>query len=82
MMYKFTDKLDVQLDASLVHSPYSTFGKNFQDNINGIYIDRAQINYTPWDNVKVMLQYRNIPYSYYSGYGMYETNPFNMFYGQ
>jgi len=82
MQYQFSDKLNVQLDASLVHSPYSTLGKNFQNNINGIYIDRAQLNYAPWDNVNVVLQYRQLPYNYYSGFGYYDSSPFSLFKGQ
>ncbi len=83
MQYNFTDKLNVQLDASLVHSPYSSLGKNFQNSISGIYIDRAQLNYAPWDNVTVMLQYRQIPYgSYYSGYDYFNSSPFSLFRGQ
>ena len=83
MQYNFTDKLNVQLDASLVHSPYSSFGKNFQNSISGIYVDRAQLNYTPWDNVKVMLQYRQIPYSsYFGGSDYFDSTPFSLFKGQ
>jgi hypothetical protein len=83
MQYNFTDKLNVQFDASLVHSPYSTLGKNFQNSISGIYIDRAQLNYAPWDNVTVMLQYRQIPYSsYYGGNDYFNSSPFSMFNGQ
>jgi hypothetical protein len=79
MQYNFTDNLNVQLDASLVHSPYSSLGRNFQNSINGIYIDRAQLNYHPFDNVTVMLQYRKLPYSsYFGGYDYYDSNPFSL----
>jgi hypothetical protein len=70
MLYKFTNNLSGQLDISLVHSPYSTLGKDFQNNLNGIYISRASINYQPWKNMSISVQYRNLPYSSY-------YNPFN-----
>jgi hypothetical protein len=44
-----------------VNSPYSTLGKNFQNNINGIYLSRAAINYKPFKDVSISLQYRNLP---------------------
>ncbi len=74
MMYKFSDNLNVQLDASIVNSPYSTFGKDFQNSLNGLYISRAALNYKPWNDVYITLQYRSIPYLFsnpYSGYRNY-----------
>jgi hypothetical protein len=84
MMYKFAPNFNVQLEASLVQTPYSTLGKDFEKNINGLYISKAAINYQPWKDVHINLQYRQMPYSayynsYYGGYG----NSFwgNQFYG-
>jgi hypothetical protein len=74
MFYRLMDNLNIQLDVSLVHSPYSTFGEAFQKNISGLYISNAAINYRPWKDVSIHLQYRNTPYSfgYYSPfYRMY-----------
>ncbi len=71
MAYKFNDKLNVQLEASFVNSPYSTLGKNFQNSINGVYINRAAINYQPWKDFQISVQYSNLPYSYYSPYSGY-----------
>ncbi len=67
MFYRLMDNMDVQLDVSLVHSPYSTFGEAFQKDISGLYISNAAINYRPWKDVSVHLQYRTMPY----GYGYY-----------
>ncbi|WP_337865149.1 hypothetical protein [Ignavibacterium sp.] len=78
MMYRFSDNLNVQLDASIVNSPYSTFGKDFQNSLNGIYISRAALNYKPWDDVSITLQYRSLPFYFnnpYNGYRSY-YNPF------
>jgi hypothetical protein len=74
MFYRLMDNLNVQLDLSVVHSPYSTLGDTFQKNISGIYISNAAVNYRPWKDFSVHLQYRNIPY----GYGYY--NPYYNYY--
>ena len=80
MSYKFNDQLNVQLAASVVQTPYSTLGSQFNKSINGVYIDRAAINYKPWKDFSISLQYSNLPYgsygyyspySYMGGYGMY-----------
>jgi hypothetical protein len=72
------NNLNVQLDVSVMYSPYSTMGEQFQKDISGIYISNAAINYHPWDNFSVHLQYRRMPFGYgyyhpFYGYG----NPFN-----
>lgn len=69
MSYKFSDNLNVQLDASLINSPYNSFGREFSDQINGIYISKAAINYTPFKNFRIDFQYRQSPLGYYSPYG-------------
>jgi hypothetical protein len=80
MMYKFSDNMNIQLDASFVTSPYSSLGKNFQNSLQGIYISKAAFNYKPWDDVYITVQYRNMPnvyYNPYSRFGYYN----NLFYG-
>ncbi|MBZ0200315.1 MAG: hypothetical protein K8H86_10635 [Ignavibacteriaceae bacterium] len=78
MNFNFSNNLDVQVDASLVHSPYSSFGNDAQNNINGIYLSRAALNYRPWDDVYISVQYRQLPAyaspygSYYGGYSMFD----------
>jgi hypothetical protein len=74
MFYKFSDNLDVQVDASLVHSPYSSFGKDFQNSLTGFYINRAALNYRPWEDVFISVQYRNLPSAYYYPYGGFFGN--------
>jgi hypothetical protein len=70
MFYRLMANLNIQLDVSVVHSPYSTLGDAFQKNISGIYISNAAVNYRPWKDFSIHLQYRNMPY----GYGYY--NPY------
>lgn len=75
MMYRFSDDLNVQVDASITHSPYSTFGQEFQNDIFGLYISRAALNYRPWKDVNITLQYNQYPASYF-------YNPFNGYYNR
>lgn len=75
MMYEFADNLNAQADISLSYSPYnslSTFGKN---DLSSIYLSRAQVNYKPWENVNVQLQYRALPYGFYSPYSSSYYHP-------
>ncbi len=76
LLYRFNDKLNVQAAISVVNSPYSTLGRNFQNSLNGIYLSNASINYRPWKDVFITLQYSNLPYNYYSPYDNY-YNGFN-----
>jgi hypothetical protein len=68
MMYRFTDNFNVQTDVSMSYSPFnsfSTFGGRGGKDFSGIYLSRAQLNYKPWENVSVQLQYQQIPYGYF-----------------
>ena len=64
MFFRINPELNVQTDISVVNSPYSTLGKNFQNNLNGIYLSRAAINYKPFKDFSISLQYRNLPGAY------------------
>ncbi|QQS37057.1 MAG: hypothetical protein IPM56_03640 [Ignavibacteriales bacterium] len=79
MMFKLADNLNFNMDASIIQAPYSTLGKDFENNLNGIYLSKAELNYRPWDNFQISLQYRNIPGGYYNPYG-YSRSFYNPFY--
>jgi hypothetical protein len=82
MAYQFSDNLNIQIDASLVTSPYSSYGEDFQNDISGIYLSRAQINYEPWENTRFVLQFRQIPNAgYYPYYNRYNRGYSDMFSG-
>lgn len=68
MRYDFTNNLNVQVDASLIHSPYSSFGNGFADQISGAYLSKAQINYKPTKNTFITIEYNNRPFGYYNDY--------------
>lgn len=77
MSYKFNDKLNLKVDASLVNSPYNTLGDEFTNKLNGLYISKAELNFNPTEDMHLTIQYFHPPNglgSYY-GYG-YRNNPF------
>jgi hypothetical protein len=77
MFYKVADPLDVRLDVSLMRSPFNSLGKDFQSDLNKLFINRAEVNYRPFDNMTIQLQYRQVPFSYYGDYySPYFYNPF------
>jgi len=78
MRYDFADNLNAQADVSLSYSPYNSipsFGKN---DFSNVYLSRAELNYRPWENTIVTLQYRNSPYGFYDPYSF---SPWNRSFG-
>lgn len=76
MLFNLSNNFNIQVDASIVHSPYSSLGKNFSNSLAGIYLSRAAINYKPWDDVYISVQYQNVPNYYYP----YSRGLFNSYY--
>jgi hypothetical protein len=77
MMYEFADNLNAQADVSLSYSPFNSFSKfgNQKNDLSGIYLSRAEVNYKPWENVTFQLQYQKMPY-YWGYYGSPFYSPF------
>jgi hypothetical protein len=67
MRYDFADNFSARADVSMSYSPYNSFAGSGKNDLAGIYLSRAEVNYKPWDNVFFQVQYRNMPY----GYGYY-----------
>jgi hypothetical protein len=68
MMYQFADNFNARADVSMSYSPtnsFSGFGGKGGKDFSGVYLSGAQINYRPWENVTVQLQYHQVPYGYY-----------------
>jgi hypothetical protein len=80
MQYKFSDKLDVRTDISLMTSPFNTLGKDAQSSLSGLFLNNAELNYRPWKNTLFQVSYRQMPSAYLLGtgygYGMGGMNPF------
>ena len=67
--YRISDPLTLRFDVSLLHSPYSSLGGNFANNISGIYLTRAELNYKPSKNTMIQLQFQQVPSMYWmTGY--------------
>jgi hypothetical protein len=74
LFYKISDPLNVRFDVTLQGSP---FGQSaYQDPLNGVFLSRAELNYRPWENFLIRLEYNRLPLNYY---GMYNPwyNPFS-----
>lgn len=73
MSYEVAENLMARADLSMSYSPYNTLptlnGK--KNDLSSIYLSRAQVDYRPWDNVLVQLQYRSLPF------GSYYYSPFH-----
>lgn len=83
LSYEFNEKLDFQLDASFVNSPYNSLGDSFSKSINGVYIDNARINYHPSEDFIISLQFSNSPYNYYNQYNYRRSfSPFSRYWDE
>ena len=65
MFYRIADPLNVRFDVTLQGSPFGATAGADRKDLNKIYLSRAELNYRPWENVYLQLQYRELPYSYY-----------------
>ena len=72
MSYDFDTNLNARADVSMSYSPFNTLplvnGK--KNDLSSVYLSRAELNYQPWENVNVQLQYRSFPL------GSYYLSPF------
>ncbi len=74
MRYEIADNLNARADVSLSFSPFSSLSTFNKQDLSGLYLSRAEINYKPWENVFMQVQYRRIPYS--TSYSPFYYNPF------
>ena len=70
--YQISNPLSVQFDVSLMHSPFNNIGGRFANDVSGIYLSRAELNYRPSKNMLFQIQYRQLP-------AMYWLNNFDRF---
>ena len=78
MSYAFAENLSARADISLSYSPYNTFSNNRggSRNFSSIHLSRAEINYKPFENMTVQIQYRQFPYgTFYNSPFFYYNNP-------
>jgi hypothetical protein len=75
MLYQFSEKLDARADISLSYSPFNSFTSGLggkRNDLSGLYLSRAEVNYRPWENTRIQLSFRQLPYG-----GYYYYSPFS-----
>ncbi len=72
MMYQFSKNLDARVDVSLQQSPYSSFNSRLASSLNGVFLDRAELNYHPAKDVSIRLSYQQNPWAYYDYYSPFQ----------
>jgi hypothetical protein len=77
MSYKFNENLNIEADISLAHAGLGSYSKALADQLTGLYLSRAEINYRPYDNFIIQLRYERPTYPYYGYY-----NPFYGYYSR
>ena len=78
MFYKISDPLNVRFDITLMGSPFGQYGSARQSDLSKLYLSRAEMNYRPWENFSIQLQYRRSPLYFYglsSPYYPYTSSP-------
>ena len=68
MFYKIADPLNVRFDLTLQGSPFGQYGSAQQSDLSKLYLSRAELNYRPWENVFVKVQYNQVPLNYWGSY--------------
>jgi hypothetical protein len=63
MQYQFADNLNARADVSLSYMPTNSFSRFGKQDLSNIYLSRAQIDYRPWENMSIQVQYRAAPYT-------------------
>ncbi len=80
MNYRFSDKLNVSADIKMQYSPFASsplgqsYSNSLQNNLSGIFLSRASLNYRISDNSFINVEYRRLDESDYM------NNFYNPFY--
>ena len=66
LSYKILENLNISADVTMQYSPFatlgsqnSTFNKDFQNSLNGINLSRVSLNYRPFKNMFIQIDYIN-----------------------
>jgi hypothetical protein len=73
MRYSFSENLSARADVSFAFSPFGSFGAQNKNDLSGIFLNRASIDYKPYKDLQISLQYRGYP----AGYGNFYQNGSN-----
>jgi hypothetical protein len=76
MFYRISDPLNVRFDITLQGSPFGQYTSANQNDLSRLYLSRAELNYRPWENFSIKMQYNQLPVGYYGSYP-YSTSIFS-----
>ncbi|HUN66993.1 MAG TPA: hypothetical protein VMW43_12950 [Bacteroidota bacterium] len=68
MFYRIADPLNVRVDLTLQGTPFGQSGAFAQGDFNKLFVSRAELNYQPWNNTALRLEYNNLPLGYFGRY--------------
>ena len=71
LRYRISEPLSVRADVSMMFSPFGSMGTQMRQDLSGIFLRRASVDYRPSKDMHISLQYRNDPYSLYGPYSPY-----------
>jgi hypothetical protein len=75
MFYKIADPLNVRFDLTLQGSPFGQAASPYQQALSGLFLSRAELNYRPWENVFIKLEYNHLPGFYSRWYDPWYNLP-------
>jgi hypothetical protein len=84
MRYQISEPLSMRADVAFMTTPFGSAAGLLKNDVNKIYIERAQLDYKPSKDVTVSLQFRQYPegmlYPYAGMYGdpRYSLSPFSV----
>jgi hypothetical protein len=64
MRYRLADNLFARADVSLAFSPFGSMGAQSKNDFSSIFLNRVSIDYKPFKDVQINLQYRGYPNGY------------------
>ncbi len=64
MFYKIADPLNVRADLTVQGTPMTPY----QSALNGFFLSRAELNYRPWENMFIKVEYNRLPLNYLGYY--------------
>jgi hypothetical protein len=78
MFYRIAPPLDIRFDVTLQGSPFGPTAGYERNAFNRVFLSRAELNYRPFENLIIQVQYRDLPYGSWGNYGLYDS-PFYRF---
>ncbi len=77
LSYKVLENLNISADVTMQYSPFANLGtgnsvlnNDFRNSLSGVYLSRVSLNYKPFKNMFINVDYVNLrnpylPYDYY-----------------